>query len=272
MKNSIVQYRRVSTQSQGKSGLGLDAQQTILENYYRTIENGVEVLADFVEVQSGKKLIREELEKAVAYCKKHKATLVIAKLDRLARSVFFISRLIQSGVKFIVAESPNDDTFTLHIKASVAEEEARRISERTRQALSEWKRRNPDKSLGTPNYAMGEDNKRRADEFAESVRGEITNILANGIKRADHLVFELNRNGVKSARGGEWKLPAVYSVLKRLGIKLNARKSQFDVHRETIIRKLTQGCSVRAIAAELGFNSHVGLNKYVNSRNLKATA
>ena len=162
----FVEYRRVSTQTQGKSGLGLEAQKTILENYYKTLDDNIEVIADFVEIQSGKKLVREELEKAVALSKKKNATLVIAKLDRLARSVFFISRLMQTGVKFIVAESPNDDTFTLHIKASLAEEEGRKISERVRQSLAEWKKRNPNKKLGNPNYNMGDDNKKRADGYA----------------------------------------------------------------------------------------------------------
>ena len=265
----FVEYRRVSTQTQGKSGLGLEAQKTILENYYKTLDDNIEVIADFVEIQSGKKLVREELEKAVALSKKKNATLVIAKLDRLARSVFFISRLMQSGVKFIVAESPNDDTFTLHIKASLAEEEGRKISERVRQSLAEWKKRNPNKKLGNPNYNMGDDNKKRADAFAESIRDQIELILGDGVQKADHLMLELNRRSVKSARGGEWKLPAVYSVLKRLGIKLFARKSKFDSYRDIIIQKISKGKSIRSIANELELANHVSLNHYVNKHNLR---
>ena len=263
----VIQYRRVSTVGQGQSGLGLEAQQNILSNYYRTVEGGVEVIADFVEVQSGKKLIREELEKAVFLCKKQNLVLVIAKLDRLARSVFFVSRLIQSGVKFIVAESPNDDTFTLHIKASVAEEAARRISETTRQALAEKKRQGF--KLGTPNYQLAIDNKKKAAEFAESVRANIELIITKGVNRVAHLVFELNRQNVKSATGGMWSTSSVYRVLKRLNIKLTVRESKFDSDRESIIRKLTQGQSVRSIAKDLGYDSYAGLNKYVLKHQLR---
>lgn len=135
----IVTYTRVSTRRQGMSGLGLEAQESAIQNYIQ--ENSSEVIGEFVEVESGKKSNRPELAKAIALAKKTNSRLGVAKLDRLARNVHFISGLLESKVDFVALDFPEATTFTLHIMAALAEQEARLISERTKAALAAAKRR-----------------------------------------------------------------------------------------------------------------------------------
>src|SRR6516225_2751326 len=125
----FIAYYRVSTDRQGKSGLGLDAQRKAVEDY---LNGGRWTLVDhFTEVESGKRNDRPELEKALAACKKHKAKLVIAKLDRLSRNVHFISGLMERKVDFVACDMPSASAFMINIYAAVAQEERRMISERT---------------------------------------------------------------------------------------------------------------------------------------------
>lgn len=134
MQQNCITYYRVSTQRQSDSGLGLDAQRYATENYLKTI--GGVIQEEFIEVESGKRSNRPQLLSALRACKETGATLLIAKLDRLARNVHFISGLLESGVRFVAVDMPTADRFTLHIYAAMAEEEGRRISERTRAALA----------------------------------------------------------------------------------------------------------------------------------------
>ena len=125
-RGRFVAYYRVSTAKQGFSGLGLEAQRAAVQNY---LNGGTwELVGEFTEVESGRKSERPELAKALALCKKHKATLVIARLDRLARNVHFISGLMETKVKFVACDMPGATPFMLHIYAAVAQEEARAIS------------------------------------------------------------------------------------------------------------------------------------------------
>jgi hypothetical protein len=133
----VVAYYRVSTARQGASGLGLDAQRAAVATW--TAANGAAVLAGYTEVESGKRADRPELGKALAHAKRSRATLVIAKLDRLSRNVHFLSGLMESGVDFIACDNPHANKLTIHILAAVAEDEAKRISERTRAALAAYK-------------------------------------------------------------------------------------------------------------------------------------
>ena len=133
----VVAYYRVSTAKQGASGLGLDAQRAAVAAW--TAANGAAVLAGYTEVESGKRADRPELIKALAHAKRSKATLVIAKLDRLSRNVHFLSGLMESGVDFIACDNPHANKLTIHILAAVAEDEAKRISERTKAALAAYK-------------------------------------------------------------------------------------------------------------------------------------
>ena len=130
----FVAYYRVSTDKQGQSGLGLDAQRQAVMNY---LNGGPWRLVDkFTEVESGKRNARPELQKALAACRKHKAKLVIAKLDRLSRNLAFIATLMDSNVEFIAADNPHANRLTVHILAAVAEHERGAISERTKAALA----------------------------------------------------------------------------------------------------------------------------------------
>ena len=133
----VVAYYRVSTAKQGASGLGLDAQRAAVATW--TAANGAAVLAGYTEVESGKRADRPELRKALAHAKRSRATMVIAKLDRLSRNVHFLSGLMESGVDFIACDNPHANKLTIHILAAVAEDEAKRISERTRAALAAYK-------------------------------------------------------------------------------------------------------------------------------------
>ena len=135
----FVAYYRVSTQRQGRSGLGLEAQQTLVRDFL----NGGDwrLVAEVTEVEIGKRNDRPKLAEALKLCRLHGAVLVIAKLDRLARNVAFISNLMESGVEFHAVDFPHANRLTVHILAAVAEHEAKMISERTKAALAAANRR-----------------------------------------------------------------------------------------------------------------------------------
>jgi DNA invertase Pin-like site-specific DNA recombinase len=135
----LVAYYRVSTRQQGDSGLGLDGQVEAGERF--AVLAGAELVNAFREVESGKRADRPELARALAFARRAGATLVIAKLDRLARNVHFLSGLMESGVEFVACDNPTANRLTVHILAAVAEDEARRISERTKAALAAYKAR-----------------------------------------------------------------------------------------------------------------------------------
>src|SRR5262249_55450711 len=134
MRGKFIAYYRVSTDRQGKSGLGLDAQRKAVVDY---LDGGKWTLLDeFTEIESGKRNDRPELEKALAACKKHRAKLVIAKLDRLSRNLAFIAVLMDRKVDFVCCDNPTATKFTIHILAAVAEHERDAISARTKAALA----------------------------------------------------------------------------------------------------------------------------------------
>lgn len=133
-----VAYFRVSTAKQGKSGLGLEAQKETVRAF---VEKEGELIGEYVEIQSGRKDNREELWKAIRVAKEHKAKIVIARLDRFSRKVSFISGIMDQGVSLVVAEMPHATEFQLHIFAALAQEERRLISERTKAALAQAKKR-----------------------------------------------------------------------------------------------------------------------------------
>src|ERR1700730_17547257 len=212
----FVAYFRVSTDRQGKSVLGLEAQRRAVLDYL----NGGrwQLAAEFVEVESGKRSDnRPELEKALAACKKQKAKLGIAKLDRLSRNVAFISALMNSGVEFIAADMPHANKLTIHILAAVAEHEREMISERTKAALQAAKARG--KVLGNPN--MPEISKRgtvaviaNARRFAANVRPIIKEIMRAGATSNNAIAAKLNERNVRTARGGVWTHVQVGAILR----------------------------------------------------------
>jgi DNA invertase Pin-like site-specific DNA recombinase len=178
----FIAYHRVSTAKQGASGLGLEAQQAAVTAY---LNGGAwTLLGTFVEVESGKRNDRPQLTKALAQCKLTGATLIIAKLDRLARNVAFIANLTDSGVEFIAVDQPHATRFTLHILAAVAEHEAKMISARTKAALAAAKARG--KTLGgfrgyVPDAALGRQARHAASEaFAADVGPIVAKLRRQG--------------------------------------------------------------------------------------------
>ncbi len=153
------------------------------------------------------------LDEALAACKKHKATLVIARLDRLARNLHFISGLMQAGVDFVACDMPSANRLTVQIMAAIAEDEGRRISERTRAALQAAKARG--KLLGTHGRVLGQQNRDRALEHVRQIAP-----VVRGIRSAARSVREvteaLNAAGVPTAKGGKWHLASVHRLLQRL--------------------------------------------------------
>ena len=211
---SFVAYYRVSTDRQGQSGLGLEAQRAAVEAFAKG-----EVIAEFTEVESGRKSDRAQLAAALAAAKKAKATLVIAKLDRLARNVHFVSGLLESGVPFVCADSPEADRTWLQMSAVFAEWEARKISERTKAALVAAKARGV--RLGSPTPAAGskagnEAIQARAQAFAQRVLPIINSIKSQGMTSLREIAAELSARGVQTARGGsQWHASQVGNLLAR---------------------------------------------------------
>lgn len=218
-KSKFVAYYRVSTQKQGQSGLGLEAQKQAVLNHL----NGGEwdLIQEFVEVETGKGSDaldrRPQLKAALELCKKQKAILLIAVLDRLGRNVHFISGLMESGIDFVSVESPNDSPFMLHVKAAVAEEEGRKISARTKAALQAAKARGV--VLGSTGMANLKPNIEARQEVADAFAGKLKSIIegmkARGLTQRA-MCAELNQLGIKTAKGGEWSLVQLQRVMVRL--------------------------------------------------------
>jgi DNA invertase Pin-like site-specific DNA recombinase len=209
----IVSYLRVSTARQGASGLGLEAQRAAVHAY--AIGGGHRLVSEFVEVESGKKADRPQIAAALAACRLHRATLVIAKLDRLSRNVAFIANLMDSGAEFIACDMPHANRLTLHLLAAIAEHEREMISQRTKAALAAAKARGV--KLGNPNgaSAMLEGCKAAAAQSAERrksvARQNLSAIIpllsqfaAQGIAGSGALALALNQRGVPSPAGGAW--------------------------------------------------------------------
>lgn len=216
----FISYLRVSTDKQGRSGLGIEAQRKAVTDYL----NGGRwsLLEEFVEIESGKRSDRPQLAKAIAVAKKAKATLIIAKLDRLARNVHFISGLMEAGVEFVAADLPTTDKFMLHVYAAVAEQEARAISVRTKAALAAAKHRGTRLGWSNPNRndnarataASVQARSAKANAFAQTVADRI--IAMRKTKTLVEIAAELNSAGIKTARGGAWYPTTVQNVLTRI--------------------------------------------------------
>ena len=211
-EGKFVAYYRVSTDRQGKSGLGLDAQRKAVSDY---LNGGAwELVAEFTEVESGKRADRPQLDAALVLAKKLKATLIIAKLDRLSRDVHFISGLMKGAVDFVVCDFPQANKLTVHILAAVAEHEREMISQRTKAALAAAKARGT--ILGSHGKVQAAANKADANAAAEALRGTIDTIRAEGFKTVAAITDELNRRAVPTARGGRWHVASTFNLLKRL--------------------------------------------------------
>lgn len=190
MKKYIIYYR-VSTQKQGRSGLGLKAQKTMCTNYINSIPSA-NVIDEYTDIQSGKNNNRTQLTIAINECKKYNATLLIAKLDRLSREVEFIFNLRNSGVNFVCCDMPDFNTLTLGIFATIAQHERELISDRTKKALAEKKKQGY--KLGSPNNLLTN----LESNINKSVKTRVDNKLNNeNNKRASALIIALRGSGVK---------------------------------------------------------------------------
>jgi DNA invertase Pin-like site-specific DNA recombinase len=207
----FVVYIRVSTDRQGQSGLGVEAQREAVETFMNRA-NGV-ALAEFVEVESGKRADRPKLREALAVCRREHATLLIAKLDRLARSVHFISGLLEGGVEFVAVDNPHANRLMLHLLAAFAEHEREMISQRTRAALAAAKARGA--QLGQNGKLLAERHRRAADAFATLRLGAIVDAQMKGARTLQQIADALNAEGVASAKGGRWHPTSVRRVLGR---------------------------------------------------------
>jgi len=219
---NFIAYFRVSTDRQGQSGLGLEAQRKVVMDYLNG--GNWKLVAEYTEVESGKRNDRPELAAAMDACKRQKAKLVIAKFDRLARSVHFISGLMESGVDFVAADMPEANKLSIHILAAVAEHEREMISQRTKAALAVVKARGKKLGWSMPSRRQEQLEASRlgvksriahADRFAENTLPIIREIQAAGITTLQGVAEALNARGVRTARGKKWFPTTVRSVLSR---------------------------------------------------------
>lgn len=215
----FVAYYRVSTQQQGRSGLGLDAQRLAVGAY---LGRHGELVAEFVEIETGKGSNalerRPMLRASLDSCKEHSATLLIAKLDRLARNVHFVSRLMEAGCDFVAADMPQANKVMLQMHAVMAEWERDQVSGRTKAALAAAKAR------GVKLGATGPANLRRniesrqaaANAFANKLSGVLAAFRADGLSQRA-IVVQLNTLEIGAPNGGNWSLLHVQRVIKRIG-------------------------------------------------------
>lgn len=214
-----VAYYRVSTERQGKSGLGLEAQRDSVLTYL----NGGDwrLAGEYVETESGRIVARKrpELQKALEQCKKEKATLVVAKLDRLYRNMHAMTTLMQSGVDFVAADNPHANKLTIHLLSAIAEHERDLISERTMAALKAAKRRGV--KLGNPNPESAARKGRRiliqqADEYAAKIMPIVRDLERQGFRTLRDIAQGLAMRGVETRRGSTtWHPSQVSNLLKR---------------------------------------------------------
>ena len=219
----FVAYYRVSTARQGRSGLGLEGQRRAILDHL----NGGrwKLVAEFVEVESGRKNGRPELAKALAACRLHGATLIVARLDRLSRNAAFLLALRDSNVECIAADMPDANRLVVGVMAMVAEWEAEAVSTRTKAALAAAKRRGV--RLGNPAHltrkarakgtkASAQVRSRRASERARDLAPTLGELRAKGATSLRALAHGLNERGIPTPRGSAWTAAAVQQVLSRL--------------------------------------------------------
>jgi DNA invertase Pin-like site-specific DNA recombinase len=205
-----VAYYRVSTARQGTSGLGLEAQRAAV---LQTM--GHEPIGAFTEIESGGKSDRPQLAAALALAKANKATLVIAKLDRLARNVAFIANLLEAGVEIRACDIPTANRMVLHIMAAVAEGERQMTSDRTKAALAAAKARGV--RLGTPDTSrLAREARTAADAYASTLTATLEELRLQGTYSVRDITAALNARGIRTRRGSQWHPTSVQRLLDRL--------------------------------------------------------
>jgi DNA invertase Pin-like site-specific DNA recombinase len=204
----LVAYYRVSTARQGRSGLGLAAQHRKISDF---VSGAGTLIAEFSDVQSGRDDSRVELQKAIHLAKRENAKIVIARLDRFSRRVSFIANILEQGIGLVCAEMPNATDFQLHIFAALAQEERRLMSERTKAALAEAKRRG--KILGANGRNLAAKNRKGADEFAASLKTKLDAGLMG--RSYSKIARQLNDAGILTVTGRKFYPQTVKNYLTR---------------------------------------------------------
>jgi DNA invertase Pin-like site-specific DNA recombinase len=217
----FVVYYRASAEWQSRSGLELKAQQDAVRSHLNSGE--CKIVAEFTEVESGKRKDRPKLAEALAACRVHGAKLIIAKLDRLARNVAFVSALMEAGVEFEALDFPQANRLSIHILAAIAKHEAKVISERTKAALAAAKRRGVKlggfrgaKITAKARRAGIKTIQARADARAADLAPIIRELLATRITSLRRIADELNRRGIRTPRGKQWLAGSVSQLLTRI--------------------------------------------------------
>lgn len=222
-RGKYISYLRVSTRKQGRSGLGLEAQRKAVDDYLNG--GSWQLVEEYVEVETGKRDDRPQLARALAACRVHGATLVVAKMDRLARNAAFLLSLKDAGVDFVAADMPEANRLTVGIMAVVAEAEAQAISERTKAALAAAKARGV--QLGNPENLTDADRvkgstagvearQRKADQRAEDLAPVVAEVQAEGCTSLREIAAGLNARNIPTPRGGEWHPSQVRRLLARI--------------------------------------------------------
>lgn len=222
-RGRFVAYYRVSTRRQGRSGLGLEAQQNAVKEYLNG--GNWKLIAEVTEVESGKRSDnRPELARALDLCRVYNAKLLVAKLDRLSRNVAFISSLMESGVQFVAVDFPQANELTVHLLSAMAQFEAKAISERTKSALAAAKRRGVvlGGDRGNLNAALRRRatkesaivRSQRAEEYAQRLLPVIEDIRSKGATSLREIAAVLNEREIATPRGtGVWSSMQVSRVL-----------------------------------------------------------
>ena len=200
---SFISYLRVSTDRQGAFGLGIEAQREAVRRYVENV--GGQLSAEHVEVETGRSATRPILLQSIAQCRREKAVLLIARLDRLARSVTFVSSLIDSGVEFVFAEYERDQ-----------------IAARTKAALAAAKARGV--VLGQNGKVLAASRRAEAQTFAESLRGTIEEAIGGGNATLKDVAAHLNTKGFRTREGQQWTAQTAQKLLQRLGLRTAAMR------------------------------------------------
>lgn len=218
-----IAYYRVSRPKQGVSGLGLEAQQERVRNYAR--HNGITIVKEVIEVESGLKKTRPLVNEVIALCKSLAARILIASQDRLARSVLFFALLMDSKIPFTNVESPNDSELVINLKAAIDQDECRKISERTKAALAAAKRRGV--VLGKTCHELHRRKRLAIQAFTQKMTPIIEELREKGIRTVRAIMGELIRRKIPPFMGDgyRWHITSVYNLLLRID-RLKAQNNQ----------------------------------------------
>ncbi|WP_339347320.1 recombinase family protein [uncultured Sphingomonas sp.] len=218
MATTYISYLRVSTDRQGAAGLGIEAQREAVQRYVACV--GGNLLAEHVEVETGRSATRPILLQSIAQCRRDRAVLLIARLDRLARSVSFIASLIDSGVEFVAVDNPAANKPMLQMLAVFGEYERDQIAARTKAALSAAKARGV--VLGANGKVLAASHKAAAETFAETLRGPVQEAFENGAKTLKDVAWHLNEAGLTTSQGSRWSPQSTHRIVHRLGLRTAA--------------------------------------------------